>query len=113
MGSASMIIDLKSGSYGANVMVGAMAFIIVGSIVAFCARHVWLRCTGAVGNAVGSDNRQHSDNHQLYASTTTRRSVPLGARLCDSMLFGDVAYDRGAKRRAGANDSGRDLRLLI
>ena len=113
MGSASMIIDLKSGSYEANVMVGAMAFIVLGSIVAFCARHIWLRCTGAGGDAAGSDNRQPSGNHPLHTSTTTCRSVPLGARLCDRILFGAVPYDRGAKRRARVNDSGRDLRLLI
>ena len=98
-----MIIDLKSGSYGAHIMVGAMACITLGSIICFTAHHVWLRCTGGINDATDG----------ATVRTTTRTSVPLGASLCDRLLFDAVPYHHVAPKRRRSDNSGRDMRLLI
>lgn len=92
-----------SGSYGAHIMVGAMACITLGSIVVFTAHHVWLRCTGGNNNATGGGT----------ARTTRRTSVPIGASLCDRLLFDAVPYHHVAAQSRRSDNSGRDMRLLI
>ena len=99
-------------------MVGAMAAITLGSIVLFSARHVWLYCTGGLNAAVSGDTRQPG---QISVPTSRRPSVPLGASLCDRLMFRGFPHHHIAEQRAGllgnkpqgAVRPDRDLRLLI
>ena len=103
-----MMIDLKSGSRGSNILVGCMACVTLGSIALFSVRHVWLRCVGEgeEGADVAPDGAQRREEQRQRQVA----SVPAGAALCDRLLFGAESYGgrAGARGRAG-----RDLSLLI
>jgi len=127
MGSASMIIDLKSGSRGSDIMVAAMAIVTVGSVLSFSARHLWLVVHSREADAPASPQvaaRGRVGKGVVRGGALARRP-PAGARLCDGALLAvphcpadagfwlgltmrvllSVAFRRGATR--GARDGGR------
>ena len=99
MGSVSMIVNLKGGSLAANVLVGCMACITIGGLALLISRHVWLRCCG--GAALGPSDPGQERSTPLLAQRG--RSIPVGARLCDTLLFGADPYrwSSVAERQAG------------
>jgi hypothetical protein len=91
MGSISMIVDLKGGSIGANILVGCMACITIGGLILLIGRHIWLRCccTTCTANNKGEDNgngRGRGGGRRKRSSG----SIPVGAQLCDTLLFGQL-----------------------
>ena len=122
MGSASMIIDLKSGSRGSDIMVAAMAIVTVGSVLSFSARHLWLVVYGREADAPASQQvaARGRVGKGVRGGALARRP-PAGARLCDGVphcpasagcwlgltmrVLLSVAFRRGATR--GARDGGR------
>jgi hypothetical protein len=88
MGSISMIVDLKGGSIGANILVGCMACITIGGLILLIGRHIWLRCCCTTANK-GEDNgngRGRGGGRRKRSSG----SIPVGAQLCDTLLFGPL-----------------------
>ena len=92
MGSISMIVDLKGGSIGANILVGCMACITIGGLILLIGRHMlilWLRCCCTTANNKGEDNgngRGRGGGRRKRSSG----SIPVGAQLCDTLLFGPL-----------------------
>ena len=84
MGSISMITDLKGGSSAAHVLVGCMGCITIGGLALLISLHLRIRCKRCdVGNAPG-------DLRTSTGDTSSASSIPVGAYLCDKLLFGDV-----------------------
>ena len=123
MGSASMIVDLKSGSRGSDLMVAAMALVTVGSVLSHSARHLYLSVYGRQADAPASQQvaaRGRVGKGVVRGGALARRP-PAGARLCDGVphcpadagcwlgltmrVLLSVAFRRGATR--GARDGGR------
>lgn len=86
MGSISMITDLKGGSSAAHVLVGCMGCITIGGLVLMIFQHLWLRCKHCDSVNVGDERGDLRTSASDISST--RRSIPVGAYLCDKLLFG-------------------------
>ena len=82
MGSISMITDLQGGSLAAHMLVGCMGCITVGGLALLICRHLWLRCNGC-----GSVRDERGVLRANTSDFSRRRSIPVGARLCDQLLF--------------------------
>ena len=87
MGSISMIVDLKGGSIGANLLVGCMACITIGGLILLIGRHIWLRCCTTANKGEDNGNGRGRGGGRRKRSSG---SIPVGAQLCDTLLFGPL-----------------------
>ena len=103
MGSASLIIDLKSGSVLADVTVCVMASVAIGGLVALVTRQFVRTC------------REGHSGWNSNAHYPSARQIPYGARLCDECLFPLIGREREIRRNSsleflsdfGADQSGQ------
>jgi hypothetical protein len=83
MASTSMLVDLKSGSTSAHVMVLAMTSVVLSGLLAILARQARL--------TFGEQSTQPRKQQPPLS-----REPPIGARLCDDLFF-----PGGRRRQAG------------
>ena len=108
MGSISMIVDLKGGSIGANLLVGCMACITIGGLILLIGRHVWLRCCTTTNKGEDNGNGRGRGGGGGRRKRSSSSSIPVGAQLCDTLLFGPLPpYMYAAPALAPGSTSGQ------